>query len=469
MTAAILACGLAVLTLLFWPEGAAAIHVWQTSTAYGHCWLVLPISLWLMWERRACLRTLPTRPIAWPCVAAIPCVLLWLAADALGIMEGRQLAAMALLLLFVLALLGPRLWWALSPGLLYLFFLVPFGAFLTPALQNFTAWFIGAGLDLLGIPNQLSALRIDIPEGSFYVAEACAGLRFLIASIAFGVLFAVTMYRSPGRRAAFIAASCIVPVIANGFRGLGIVLLGHMLGSAQAAATDHVIYGWVFFTTVLLILAVLGMAWREAPDAPPAPQMPEAARARQTRPILVAAAVLLIASCGPAVGWWLDDRATPSAATKSAFIAPPGCTISPDAAGDFLCGGTLMHTTTAVLPRRANPARVVALARANATRGIPDPDFSTLDVPDFSPSRWVLVMDQETGQAGAYLLWVDGAPALGGLHDRLALARDLLTGSPDAPIAVTVSTATGGAAPLLNFLSKQGDLPGRLTAAAMTR
>src|ERR1700742_3821081 len=99
---------------------------------------------------------------------------------------------------------------ALSAPLLYLFFLVPFGAFLTPVLQGFTAHFIDVGLGVLGIPHVVDAYFIEIPEGRFVVAEACAGLRFLIASIAFGVLYACLMYRGIWRRLGFIAASMVV-------------------------------------------------------------------------------------------------------------------------------------------------------------------------------------------------------------------------------------------------------------------
>ena len=68
---------------------------------------------------------------------------------------------------------------------------------------------------LLSATNDIAidGYTIEIPEGTFYVAEACAGLRFLIASIAFGCLYALLMYRSPVRRTAFIVISIVVPII----------------------------------------------------------------------------------------------------------------------------------------------------------------------------------------------------------------------------------------------------------------
>lgn len=48
---AMLLAVLAAIGMLFHAE-AAAVAVWLTSTAYGHCFFVLPIAAWLAWERR---------------------------------------------------------------------------------------------------------------------------------------------------------------------------------------------------------------------------------------------------------------------------------------------------------------------------------------------------------------------------------------------------------------------------------
>ena len=259
----VFAAGLAAWGALFRTEIEAAVGIWSTSTAYSHCWLVLPIAIWLAWVRRERLVGQVARP-AWLAFLAVPWIFLaWFLADRLGLMEGRQLAAMALMFAWFLAVFGVPLTRAFAVPLGYLIFLVPFGAFLVPLLQHVTAWMIVGGLWMLGIPHFADALIIEIPAGIFWVAEACAGLRFLIASVAFGALYAAVMFRSPGRRIAVMILAMIVPVLANGVRAFGIVLLGHHLGSAEAAAADHLIYGWVFFTLVILLLIAAGLPFRE--------------------------------------------------------------------------------------------------------------------------------------------------------------------------------------------------------------
>jgi exosortase len=204
----------------------------------------------------------------------------------------------------------------MAAPLAYLVFLVPFGAFLVPALQDFTAGFVGVGLDLLDIPHAVTATMIEIPEGRFTVEEACAGLRFLIAAIAFGALYACVIYTGPWRRAAFIAVCTVVPILANGLRALGIVLLGHLRGSAAAGAVDHIVYGWLFFTLVIGLLLLLGLPFRQAP----APPVPRAARPAAAPRLAAAAATIIVlaaAATGPAVAAWLGP---PAPHTR----APPG-------------------------------------------------------------------------------------------------------------------------------------------------
>jgi exosortase A len=466
--------GAIVLGLVFHPEAAAAMRVWDQSTAYGHCWLVLPIALWLLWERHAQINAVPAAPLFWPALAGLPLVGLWLAADLLGVMEGRQIAALGFLELVLLAVCGWRLWWALSAGFLYLIFLVPFGAFLTPAMQGFTAAFVSHGLDILGIPNRVTSLQIEIPEGTFFVAEACAGLRFLIASIAFGVLYAVTIFTSFWRRAAYIAVACVVPVIANGFRALGIVSLGHVLGSAQAAATDHVLYGWIFFSFVILLLALLGMPFRQDPPSAVAvragPQPGLAWRA-----VFAAWPVLLVAASGPVAGLLAEGNAAPGHAT-AVFVTPPQCDATASevdgdgASQSFVCGQEKITAELKVLPARANPARVVAAARDRAVDLVRDTDFDN----GVMTAKWgagqadfAMMDNQETGHGAAYVLVVDGVPLRGGLHDRIALAKKMLGGSQAPTLAVVVAVTEGRALPvpvLQAFLAAQPDLAEKLKA-----
>jgi EpsI family protein len=76
----------------------------------------------------------------------------------------------------------------------------------------------------------------------------------------------VVMYSSFLRRALFIILSITVPIAANGLRALGIIVLAHLEGSAAAVEADHILYGWFFFTLVIMILIAIGMLFAQKID-----------------------------------------------------------------------------------------------------------------------------------------------------------------------------------------------------------
>ena len=226
-----------VFAVVFQREISGAVRVWIESTAYNHCFLILPMIGFLLWERRAVIVSVSPSPAVWPLMLMPLLSAVWLIAAVLDIQEGRQLTLVAMFEILLLVALGPHLVRRLLAPCLFLFFLVPSGAFLVPSLQKITADITVAGLHILRIPVFSDGLMIEIPEGSFEVAEACAGLRFLIASTVFGCFFAVLMYRSFIRRALFVILSVAVPIAANGLRALGIIVLAHLEGSAAAVGT----------------------------------------------------------------------------------------------------------------------------------------------------------------------------------------------------------------------------------------
>ncbi len=200
---------------------------------------------------------------------------------------------------------------------------MPFGAFLVPLLQTYTTAFTVFGLQLLGIPVFADGFIIQIPAGTFEVAEACAGLRFLIASIVFGCFFATAVYRSRWRRAAFIALSIVLPIVANGFRALGLVVLGHIMGDAASAMADHVLYGWLFFTIVTLALIAIGVSFREDVGAS-VPQAAPVVGASPRHPVgAVMTAGLLLALAGPAYLYWVERASAAPIAGAEHFAVPP--------------------------------------------------------------------------------------------------------------------------------------------------
>ena len=482
--APVLLAGLALLGLAFTTEATAAWRVWMDSTAYSHCFFVLPIALYLAWDRRANIVAAEVVYFPWAAAAVMPLGIAWLVAERLGIMEGRQLVALSIVEVLFLAVLGWRMARALAAPLLYLYFLVPFGAFLTPVLQDWTAAFSVFGLEVLEIPHYADHYLIEIPEGRFYVAEACAGLRFLIASIAFGVLYACLMYRDMSRRILFVLASIVVPIVANWFRALGIVVLGHILGSAEAAAADHIIYGWLFFSVVTLLLILAGLPFRQ--DLAPPPPRSKAMTLPVGGALKLVAAVVVLAWIGPAISAGLDRAAQVSLpAPGFAWTTPLGCRAGPVASVSgsetvrFLCPQGAITATAQIFPPRVNPAAIgAAQRRLTGEQTAEDVTSGTLETPELPLTSWRLTIAGAPRPVGtiatATAVWLDGAPALSGLAGRIAMARNSIFGAPTAPVLLSVSVRSQQPQIgmqeerlmrllMTTFLQVQSELPAELT------
>jgi exosortase A len=291
----------------FRQEITGAVRVWIDSTAYNHCFLVLPLAGFLLWERRAVISAVSPRPVLWPLLMMPALSAIWLLAAVLDIQEGRQLVMVAMFQVVLLVTLGPSVFWQLLAPFLFLFFLVPSGEFLVPSLQTITADIAVAGLQFLHIPVFSDGYMIEIPEGPFEIVEACAGLRFLIASSVFGCFFAVVMYRSFFKRVLFIIMSLAVPVVANGLRALGIIVLAHLEGSAAAVEADHILYGWLFFTLVIMILIAVGMVFSEKPGSRHPIISTIMRKPSLWRFSVAVPAAVLLALAGPAYAYRLDD------------------------------------------------------------------------------------------------------------------------------------------------------------------
>ena len=249
----------AILVVTFRDWWTMADQWWNIST-YNHVLLVPVIIGALVWIRREELAKLT--PLAWwPGLITLGGALfLWFVGRIGEVNTFSQLGAVAALQCATLTVLGPRVALGLLFPLGYMLFLVPFGDELVPALQMITAHITIALTEWSGVPAHIEGVFIDTPAGLFEVAEACSGVKFLIAMIALGVLIAQTCFQSWKRRIAFLAACVIVPIIANGIRAWGTIYIAQSQGIEFAAGFDHIFYGWIFFAIVLAI--VLGSAWR---------------------------------------------------------------------------------------------------------------------------------------------------------------------------------------------------------------
>lgn len=482
-SASLMIVGLFML-LLFKTEVNGALTVWIASSAYNHCFLIIPMALYLIWDRRMVVGQLTARPTIFALPIILVLSLAWIFAVGLGILEVRQFLVIAVFEAAAVAIFGWRTFRRLMAPFLLLFLLVPTGGYLVPWLQGFTAHFIVAGLQFAGVPVFGDGTVIEIPEGTFVVAEACAGLRFLVASVSFGIFYAVLVYRSVGRRAIFIAVSFVLPVVANGFRAFGIVYLAHLSGSATAVEADHIIYGWGFFAAVTIVLIWLGNRFSQSPESRELVAADAHGRTSSNWGVIaMAVACAAFLSGGPAlarlaqtsnvnalsdVGW--PTVALPWHATTIG-VAPWRPTIvgaQKELSGDFTNGKERVTFVVAIFARGLQGSNLI-----RAQNRLVDENRWHLGVTDNRVVRLhganVIVATAEVRGGNRQLeIWhffiVDGRIISSKFAAKLAEAKSLVIGGDSIASYVSVATDVGDTTDhaetvLQNFLNSVGPLP----------
>jgi len=249
--------------LVFWQGVTTAVDIWITSDIFNHCLFVLPGVLYLIYLKRAELNAAAVKPnyfVLVLCVGSLTLYAIGLAGDVQLFMH---VATFTFLPLSIWAFIGNRLAYKILFPLVFILFCIPIGEELIPALQEVTADLAMVMLGWSGIPVYRSGLYIEIPQGQFLVAEACSGISFFIASIVIGSLYAYLNMQSAKRRIIFMGISILFPIIANAIRVFGIIITGYLTDMEHAVGADHLIYGWVFFSLVIVCLLGIGELIRE--------------------------------------------------------------------------------------------------------------------------------------------------------------------------------------------------------------
>jgi len=306
-------------------------QVWWRSETFSHGFLIFPIAAFLIWRNRDELARMPLAPDLRALVPLFALVLAWAVARSVDVLVVEQYAAVLMLPVLVWFCLGIRALWALAFPLAFTLLAVPVGEFLIYPMMEFTAAFTVNAVRLTGIPVFWDGMYFSLPSGTWNIVEGCSGVRYIIASVTLGVLYAYLTYYSYWRRAVFILAACIVPVLANGMRAFIIVMLGHFSGMKIATGVDHLIYGWVWFGIVMFFLFWAGGFFRDdvgstsVEQSGPVRARPNESGPTGTTPVgstsvehssrpwyLVVPPALLVLILGPIWIAWIESRQAPA-------------------------------------------------------------------------------------------------------------------------------------------------------------
>ena len=244
---------------VYFPILRNMINHWSASPDYQHGFLIVPLALWFAYERRWDLEDAPIKGSWWG-LLPMSIGLLSLSIGRLGteLMTMRAAFVFALIGIVLLAL-GREIFKVLAFPLFFLFLMVPLPQSLVNTiafpLQIIAAKAAVLSLQEIGIPALVEGNIIHLARSELFVADACSGLRSLMALVTLGVVFA--HFFKPGTlwvQALLVASTIPIAIAVNSVRVALTGFLAHHLGTEVATGAIHDFQGLITFGMAFFIL-----------------------------------------------------------------------------------------------------------------------------------------------------------------------------------------------------------------------
>jgi len=254
----------AVLVWLYAPVLGHLIGQWSHDPNYSHGFFVPAFSLFVLWQDRGRLASLPLRP-AWSGLVLLLAAVGILTAGILGaeLFLARFSFLLAIAGLVVLVYGWNHLRMAAFPWL-FLLFMIPIPSIIfnqiTFPLQLLASKVAAVTLPLLGVPVLREGNVIQLPAMALEVAEACSGIRSLMSLATLAVIYGYLLEPRNSIRLVLVVASIPIAVLANSFRIVGTGLLVQYWDPEKAEGFFHTFSGWLIFVVSLVLLFLLHRA-----------------------------------------------------------------------------------------------------------------------------------------------------------------------------------------------------------------
>lgn len=237
--------------------------VWKHDANYSHGFLIVPLAIHFAWEKKKKLLRAPLGH-SWLGVAFLLAATLALSFGRLGIeLMSMRIAFVLTLIGLVLLLLGKEIFHILVFPLFFLFLMIPLPQSIVNIvafpLQLIAAQMAVSALQAFGIPTLLEGNIIHLATTQLFVAEACSGLRSLMALITLGVVFAYFFRKNILERAALVISTIPIAILVNAFR---VGLTGALTYHVDPKFAEGAIHEWQgLFTFGIAFACLLGEAW----------------------------------------------------------------------------------------------------------------------------------------------------------------------------------------------------------------
>lgn len=184
--------------------------------------------------------------------------LTWLAAYLMSIAIVQEVLLPLILLAMVAAFYGYRQAKLFAFPILFIYLALPIWDELTvPSLQALTIAAVRFFIKLTGLTAHIYSNFVQIPWGTFEIANSCAGMRYMLIALTITVLQAYLSYSGFLARALFFLWGLFLSLLANWIRVYLIILIGYKTQMQSSIVGDHEMFGWLVFAITMAPLFLM--------------------------------------------------------------------------------------------------------------------------------------------------------------------------------------------------------------------
>jgi exosortase len=253
---------LAAATLLvYWSVIEGLVHQWASDDSYSHGFLIAPLAIYFAWRRRDDLISTPRFPSAFGVAVAAAAMCLWAA----GTAAAELFVTRASLVLFVAGCVLFLYGWAwlrlLAFPIAFLLLMIPLPAIvfnqIALPLQLLASQIGEATLRAGGVPVLRDGNVLELVGLRLEVAEACSGIRSIMALLTFALVVGHLGRCSAMRLAGLALATVPIAIAANAARVVATGFAANVWGPVVAQGLLHTAAGGMVFMAGVLMLVTL--------------------------------------------------------------------------------------------------------------------------------------------------------------------------------------------------------------------
>ncbi len=253
------ALSFALTAYVYYPVLTHMMLTWRADPDYSHGFLIVPLAIYFAYEKTPKLRKAKIQGSWWGAAVLAFGVFALCVGVLGGLLTSLRSGFVITLAGLVLLLAGREVFRILLFPMSFLFLMVPLPQTLVNIIAfplqliaaNWAVWTLQA----MGIPSLLEGNIIHLAHTELFVAQACSGLRSLMALLTLGVVFA--QFFRPGKveqQALLIASTIPIAIFVNAVRVTLTGFLTHNFGREAASGFIHEFQGMITFSMAFVLL-----------------------------------------------------------------------------------------------------------------------------------------------------------------------------------------------------------------------